>query len=186
MSTRRTYFALLIVASVALLAPFFVIDVLPLQDYPNHLARIHILSHLENSPILQQYYQASWTLVPNLAMDVIVPLLAQLFPLEVAGAIFCALVLLSTAPAVSLLHYTLHRKLSLWPFVCVLFTYNYVFIMGWLNYLLGQCCPGKVAPSDGKSRPFNVLWPVLPGNDLKSRGRKWSPERSIRTRHNEG
>ncbi len=49
-----------------------------------------------------------------------------------------------------------------------------------------QCCPGKVAPSDGKSRPLNVLWPVLPGNDLKSRGRKWSPERSIRTRHNEG
>ncbi len=49
-----------------------------------------------------------------------------------------------------------------------------------------QCCPGKVAPSDGKSRPLNVLWPVLLGNDLKSRGRKWSPERSIRTRHNEG
>ncbi len=49
-----------------------------------------------------------------------------------------------------------------------------------------QCCPGKVVPSDGKSRPLNVLWPVLPGNDLKSRGRKWSPERSIRTRHNEG
>ena len=49
-----------------------------------------------------------------------------------------------------------------------------------------QCCPGKVAPSDGKSRPLNVLWLVLPGNDLKSRGRKWSPERSIRTRHNEG
>ncbi len=54
------------------------------------------------------------------------------------------------------------------------------------EYIKRQCCPGKVAPSDGKSRPFNVLWPVLPGNDLKSRGRKWSPERSIRTRHNEG
>ncbi len=51
---------------------------------------------------------------------------------------------------------------------------------------LYQCCPGKVASSDGKSRPLNVLWPVLPGNDLKSRGRKWSPERSIRTRHSEG
>ena len=137
MSSRRTYFTLLIAASAALLVPFFVIEILPLQDYPNHLARIHILSHLENSPILQQYYQASWTLVPNLAMDVIVPLLAQLFSLEVAGAIFCALVLLSTAPAVSLLHYALHRKLSLWPLVCVLFAFNYVFIMGWLNYLLG-------------------------------------------------
>ena len=51
---------------------------------------------------------------------------------------------------------------------------------------LAQCCPGKVAPTDGKSLPLNVLWPVLPGNDLKSRGRKWPPERSIPTRHNGG
>ena len=49
-----------------------------------------------------------------------------------------------------------------------------------------QCCPGKAAPTDGKSLPLNVLWPVLPGNDLKSRGRKWPPERSIPTRHNGG
>ena len=49
-----------------------------------------------------------------------------------------------------------------------------------------QCCPGKVTPTDGKSLPLNVLWPVLPGNDLKSRGRKWPPERSIPTRHNGG
>ena len=70
-------------------------------------------------------------------MDVIVPLLARVFPLELAGAIFCALVLLSTAPAVSLLHYALHGKLSLWPLVSVLFAYNFVFYMGWLNYLLG-------------------------------------------------
>ncbi len=60
MSSRRTYFALLMAASVVLLAPFSVIDILPLQDYPNHLARIHILSHLGESPTLQQYYQASW------------------------------------------------------------------------------------------------------------------------------
>ena len=137
MSSRRTYFVLLIAASVVLLVPFSVIDILPLQDYPNHLARIHILSHLAESPTLQQYYQASWAPLPNLAMDVIVPLLARLFPLEVAGAIFCALVLLSTAPAVSLLHYALHGKLSLWPLVSVLFAYNFVFYMGWLNYLLG-------------------------------------------------
>ena len=52
--------------------------------------------------------------------------------------------------------------------------------------ILTQCCPGKVAPTDGKSLPLNVLWPVLPGNDLKSRGRKWPPERSIPTRHNGG
>ena len=59
-----------------------------------------------------------------------------------------------------------------------------------LSLILGmiktQCCTGKVAPTDGKSLPLNVLWPVLPGNDLKSRGRKWPPERSIPTRHNGG
>ena len=54
------------------------------------------------------------------------------------------------------------------------------------GYIESQCCPGKVAPTDGKSLPLNVLWSVLPGNDLKSRGRKWPPERSIPTRHNGG
>ena len=54
------------------------------------------------------------------------------------------------------------------------------------KYYQEQCCPGKVAPTDGKSLPLNVLWSVLPGNDLKSRGRKWPPERSIPTRHNGG
>ena len=54
------------------------------------------------------------------------------------------------------------------------------------NYVWDQCCPGKVAPTDGKSLLLNVLWSVLPGNDLKSRGRKWPPERSIPTRHNGG
>lgn len=49
-----------------------------------------------------------------------------------------------------------------------------------------HCCPGKVALTDGKPLPFNVLRPVLPGNDLKSRGRKWPPERSIPMRHNGG
>ena len=53
-------------------------------------------------------------------------------------------------------------------------------------FVANQCCPGKVTPTDGKSLPLNVLWPVLPGNDLKSRGRKWPPERSIPTRHNGG
>ncbi len=52
--------------------------------------------------------------------------------------------------------------------------------------IVDQCCPGKVAPTDGKSLPLNVLWPVLSGNDLKFRGRKWPPERSIPTRHNGG
>ena len=75
----------------------------------------------------------------------------------------------------------------------VLFGSGYVEMGAWwklgaiisvINIL--QCCPGKVAPTDGKSLPLNVLWPVLPGNDLKSRGRKWPPERSIPTRHNGG
>ena len=57
--------------------------------------------------------------------------------------------------------------------------------LGYVNSRI-QCCPGKVAPTDGKSLPLNVLWPILPGNDLKSRGRKWPPERSIPTRHNGG
>ena len=70
-------------------------------------------------------------------MDLVIPQMLLLFSVETAGQVFCAFVLLSTAPAVTLLHYALHKKLSLWPLLSLLFVYNSIFVMGFLNYLLG-------------------------------------------------
>src|SRR5215469_16077076 len=88
-------FALLFIALFAAASlPVLACDSLPLFDYPNHLARMHILSDLPQSPVLQQFYEIAWRPLPNLAMDAIVPVLAQLMPLAWAGKVFVLLTLL--------------------------------------------------------------------------------------------
>ena len=137
MTINKTFLIFLVAGSSLLLLPFFFIQIPPLQDYPNHLARIHVLMQIHASPAFEEYYKVQWAPLPNLAMDLIVPFLALFAPLETAGRWFCVAVLLSTPPAVTALSFALHKKLSLWPLFSMLFVYNSVFTLGLLNYLLG-------------------------------------------------
>ena len=45
---------------VLLLVPLFVVDIPPILDYPNHLARLYLLGPAAADPILSQFYQAQW------------------------------------------------------------------------------------------------------------------------------
>ena len=119
------------------LVPLGLVRYPPLVDYPNHLARMHLLTHLESSSILNEFFQIKWAVLPNLVMDVIVPLLARIFPLEIAGRIFIALILLLLLSGACALFYTVHRRISVWPLLAVLFLYNRVLLWGFLNYLFG-------------------------------------------------
>lgn len=127
-------FAVLLFVS---LVPIGLVRFPPLVDYPNHLARMHLLVHLESSNILSEFYRVEWTLLPNLAMDVIVPLLTKIFPLEIAGRIFIGIVMLLLLSGTCALFYAVHRRISLWPLLAVLFLYNRVMLWGFLNYLFG-------------------------------------------------
>ncbi len=70
------------------LIPLAVTPVLPLIDFYNHIARFFVLSHIDASPFLQRYYEARWSLLPNIGVDVLgTPLLAVLPPLIAAKAI---------------------------------------------------------------------------------------------------
>ncbi len=46
----------------ATIAPVLSVEIPPLADLPNHLARLHILANLENEPALQANYE----IVPRL------------------------------------------------------------------------------------------------------------------------
>src|SRR5262249_43136945 len=78
----RVYAAGLLVLVLASV-PVFSTGLPPLVDYPNHLARFSLLASGGNS-----FYAAQWTPLPNLAGDLLVPLLAQLMPPERAGKLF--------------------------------------------------------------------------------------------------
>ena len=137
MTSPRLNVLFLALVSVMTVMPLLVVDLPPLHDYPNHLARVYVLAHLDESPVLAHYYEARWQLLPNLAMDLLVPPLLRFLTPETAGKLFCGLILLSTVPAVGLLHFALFGRASPWPATAALFAYNYVFIFGFLNYLLG-------------------------------------------------
>lgn len=125
-----------LVALIAL-TPLAVIDVPLLADYPNHLARMYILSNLDDNLFLSEYYTKSFDFIPNLAMDLITPLAIEFIPLNVAGRLFLALVLLSTLASVSLLHRILFNRWSVWPLSAGLLLYHGSFMAGMVNFSLG-------------------------------------------------
>ncbi len=119
------------------LSPLLWASVPPLVDYPDHLARMWILAQNGAIAELASNYVVAWRLLPNLAMDLVVPALAQIMPLETAGRLFIALTMLSLAAGTMTLHRALHGRASVWPLSAVIFLYNAALFWGFLNCLFG-------------------------------------------------
>lgn len=126
---------LYVAAAILALLPLTLIDVPMIADYPNHLARMRIVG--ETDPILSQHYQTEFQIIPNLAMDLIVPALAKIMPLDVAGRLFLGAILLITLSGVIVLHKALFQRLSTWPLLAILFVYHAHFMAGLTNFSLG-------------------------------------------------
>jgi hypothetical protein len=129
----------LVFAALFLLAaiPVSLGTILPLLDYPNHLARMYLLARLQDSPALQAFYAADWHPIPNLAMDLTVPFLSRVVPLVWAGKLFVLATFLLLAGGAAALHRVLFGRWDLWPCLAFLLLYNRVFLWGFLNYLFG-------------------------------------------------
>jgi hypothetical protein len=123
-------------AGVALLAlfniPVFSTVLPPLFDYPNHLARYWLLLTGGN-----QFYEIRWAPLPNLAGDLIVPLLAHLLPLDLAGKLFLVLGFGLIVGGAVWLNRIVTGGWRLWPLLTVAFLYNRQFLWGFVNYLFG-------------------------------------------------
>src|ERR1700688_3465258 len=85
---------LYVVLSAAMLSPLLWASVPPLVDYPNHLARMWILVHRTDIPELARNYVVHWRILPDMAMDLVVPTLSLAMPVELAGRVFIALTML--------------------------------------------------------------------------------------------
>src|SRR5215469_17998757 len=110
---------LLVLAAV----PLFLSELPPLLDYPNHLARMHLLPSLP-SPVLRTFYRVTWAPLPNLAMDGVVPLLAAFMPLAWAGKVFILLTFLLLAGGTAAIYRALFGMWSLWPCLAFLLLYS--------------------------------------------------------------
>ena len=133
----RAWWLALALASVALVVPLALTPMPPLLDYPNHLARMVVLERGAADPVLSAMYVADWHILPNIAIDMLMPPLLHVLPLHVVGRLFIALALLLPFAGTVVLHRTLFGRRSLWPFAAVLVVYNQILFLGFLNYLIG-------------------------------------------------
>jgi hypothetical protein len=120
---------------IIIVIPFGLVSPMPLSDYPNHVARMHIIAHLADSADLAKYYSVKWEFIPNLAMDILVPLMIPTLSAEAASLVFAALSMFLLISGVIVLHRKLYGRWSIVPFAGFLFLYNRHFLWGFLNYL---------------------------------------------------
>lgn len=132
---RNYLLAIYLLLGVAALLPLTMVDIPALVDYPNHLARMHVIAQNGTNQLLASNYQVAWSATPNLAMDLILPPLTQIFSVTTLGRLFIALTMISLVTGTLVLHRTLHGSIGLWPMATYLFLYNHLLIMGFLNYL---------------------------------------------------
>jgi uncharacterized SAM-binding protein YcdF (DUF218 family) len=88
---NRYYYAFFSVALCATIVPLWLVEVPPLVDLPNHLARIFVLINYDQTPFFQQNFQVAYEPIPNMAMDLIVIPLTNLFDIFTADRIFLTL-----------------------------------------------------------------------------------------------
>jgi hypothetical protein len=124
-----------LVLGVVLAVPFFLVEVPPVLDYPNHLARYFVLAHPDD-PVLSQMYTSHWRILPNLGMDVLGVALLQIADVHVAGRLLLALSLFAPVAGVIIYSRVTFGRFSYWPLASGTIAYNAVFFLGFMNFLL--------------------------------------------------
>jgi hypothetical protein len=133
---RRLVFAVATLTAILALIPVYATRFLPFNDYPFHLARMVILSQLDN-PIFARFYMPGSFFLPNMAMDAVVVPLSLLLGAEFASRVFVELTILAILFGTVALHWAAHRRLSVWPLLAMLVLHNGILRFGFLNYLFG-------------------------------------------------
>jgi hypothetical protein len=127
------FFALLVCAA---LSPVLLTPIPAMVDYPNHLARMYILAR-NGGPDANPYYQVVWAFYPNLAMDLIIPRMAQVLNVETASRLF---VLLSQGLVITgalALEWVVKGRFQAAGFAAVMFLYCLPFAWGFVNFEFG-------------------------------------------------
>jgi len=128
----------------------------PISDYINHLARMHVIATINSDPDLSRYYEIDWQVIPNLMMDLIVPLFERVMNVYLAGQVYTILSFALILSATVALHRQLYGRWSALPLIAFPLLYNNVFLVGTMNYVFGIGL---------------VLWALVAWVGLRERGR---------------
>lgn len=119
------------------IAPILSVEILPLGDFPNHMARLHILANLDAVPALQQNYEIVPTLTPYLLVDWMLTPLTRIWSVYDVGRGFVAATMAMTYGGILALGVTFFSRLTVWPALALPILYNYAFSWGFMNFSFG-------------------------------------------------
>src|SRR5262245_24903296 len=135
---RAGQIAILFIALAAIAStPILLSPWPPLSDYINHLARMHVIATINNDRDLALFYQIEWQVIPNLMMDLIVPVLERVMNVYLAGQAYTIITFMLILSGTLALNRQLYRHWSVLPLIAFPLLYNNVFLVGTMNYLFG-------------------------------------------------
>lgn len=105
-------------------------------DYMNHLARNHIEARIWFDASLRENYTISFAVIPDLAMDIVVPWLAQLTGVYAAGAVMMGAAFVLPPFAGLLIAQTLHGRVSWIALLGFLAVFNENMQWGFVNFVV--------------------------------------------------
>jgi hypothetical protein len=109
----------------------------PLSDYMNHLSRMHIIATIGSDPDLSRFYEIDWQVIPNLMMDLVVPVLDRVMSIYLAGQIYTIASFVLILSGTLALNRRLYGHWSVLPLIAFPLLYNNVFLIGTMNYVFG-------------------------------------------------
>jgi hypothetical protein len=123
----------LIAASLMLVTPLWNVWAPAMPDYPAHLASFALIEqgHRGGDNV---FYHLQWNFVPNLASEILVPLLARLTGVVVATKLFLTTALFLWILGPGAIHRALYGRIGIAPLFGSFFAYNANFIWGFFNY----------------------------------------------------
>ena len=145
----------LIAAAVMLAAPLWCVTSPAMPDYPAHLATFSLIQKGTGNAV----YHLHWSFVPNLASEILVPLLARLTGVVMATRLFLTAAVFLWVLGPGAVHRALYGRTGIAPLFGAFFAYNANFTWGFFNYYF----------STGLSFAIFAAWIASEGRGGKAR-----------------
>ncbi len=126
-------FALLFVVAIL---PTLLVEIPAMEDYLDHLSRMYILTTAGTSDA-NPYYQISWAVYSDIAMDIIVPQLGRFMDVETAGRLFFLASQLLVVTGAIAIELSVKRRHEIAGFAALLTLHSMPFSFGFVNFEFG-------------------------------------------------
>jgi hypothetical protein len=128
--------SIIVLLGALALLPTVLVDIPAMADYPNHLARMHLLVDAAG-PNRNPFYEIAFALYPNLAMDLIVPQLSRIMNVESSTRYFFFLSQLLVIAGAVILEYVVKGRHQFAALAALLTLHSMPFALGFVNFEFG-------------------------------------------------